>query len=399
MTTPAPSRIDHFAIGVLGIVTICAYGSWYYAFGVLLDPIRIDTGWRESALAMSFSLGTIAVGIGSPVGGRLLDRYGHRKVFALAGGVGASGLLVASVANTAVVFGCGAAVGLGAFGSMGFYHITMSVAVRLHPQNSSRAIAVLTLWGAVASAIFIPTTSWLVSQNGWRVTTRILAMVTWGVFWLAAIVVKPAKPDTETSGQPSVRHVMAAIVGSVASRWFTGAVAMGGVAMATLLAYQVPVMTAAGLPAGVAAAMAGFRGLFQMTGRIPIGFLVARLGTDRALLLAFGAIGVSGVLLRLSSSVFAAFGFALIAGFGVGSFSPLQGMKASELFDREALGMTMGLYGGVMLVAGAAGPALAGVLVDRTGDRSWVPLIVVAAGAMAAICVSMMPHVGVGDAD
>ena len=44
---PAKPRIDHVSIGLLGILTICAYGSWYYSFGVLLDPIRLDTGWRE----------------------------------------------------------------------------------------------------------------------------------------------------------------------------------------------------------------------------------------------------------------------------------------------------------------------------------------------------------------
>ncbi len=40
--------VNHRTIGILGVLTIFAYGSWYYSFGVLLDPIRIDTGWRES---------------------------------------------------------------------------------------------------------------------------------------------------------------------------------------------------------------------------------------------------------------------------------------------------------------------------------------------------------------
>jgi len=398
-TDPTPSKVDHLSIGMLGVLTICAYGSWYYAFGVLLDPIRIDTGWRESSLALSFSLGTVGVGVGSPIGGRLLDHYGHQKVFLVAGLVGAGGLIVASTASSTLVFAGGAAVGLGAFGSMGFYHITMSLAVRLHPDNSSRAIAVLTLWGAIASTIFIPLASWLVTAHGWRVTTRILAVVTWAAFWLAVVVVRPAPGAPHRRAQPSVGRVLYAIIGSPASRWFSLAVALGGIAMATLLAYQVPVMTAAGLPAGVAASMAGLRGLFQLTGRIPIGYLVARLGTNGSLMLAFGAMGTSGLLLRSSSSIAVAVAFAVVAGFGVGSFSPLQGMKASELFDHESLGMTMGLYGGIMLVAGGIGPAVGGVIVDWTGDRSWVPLIVVVAGVLSVLCVGGMAHVGPKDAE
>ena len=47
MTTEA--KIDHMSVAVLGLLTIVAFGSWYYAFGVLLgpirlDPIRLDTG-------------------------------------------------------------------------------------------------------------------------------------------------------------------------------------------------------------------------------------------------------------------------------------------------------------------------------------------------------------------
>ncbi|KAG1648467.1 hypothetical protein GQR58_029803 [Nymphon striatum] len=37
----------------------------------------------------------------------------------------------------------------------------MTTAVRLNPDEPSRAIAVLTIWGALASAIFLPLTAWL----------------------------------------------------------------------------------------------------------------------------------------------------------------------------------------------------------------------------------------------
>jgi len=39
------NRRRFFSISALGIATIAAYGTWFYAFGVLLDPIILDTGW------------------------------------------------------------------------------------------------------------------------------------------------------------------------------------------------------------------------------------------------------------------------------------------------------------------------------------------------------------------
>ncbi len=172
------TKIDHVSIGVLGVLTICAYGSWYYSFGVLLEPIRRDTGWSESTLASSFSAGTILIGISALFGGRMLDRVGHRPVFLLGGVVGTTGLVTASTATHVALFFVGAAIGLAAFGSLGFYHVTMTTAVRLNPDQPTRAIAVLTIWGALASAIFLPGSDWLQSELGWRVAVRVLAGVT-----------------------------------------------------------------------------------------------------------------------------------------------------------------------------------------------------------------------------
>ena len=159
----AQGTIDHRSVAVLGVLTICAYGCWYYAFGVLLDPIIDDTGWSESTLAASFSAGTVLIGLTSLAGGRMLDRVGHRKVFALGGVLSAAGLFTASWAQHAPVFFLGATIGLGACGALGFYHVTMPTAVRLN-EDGPRAITVLTIWGAFASAIFLPAAAWLIDQ-------------------------------------------------------------------------------------------------------------------------------------------------------------------------------------------------------------------------------------------
>jgi len=375
-------KIDHVSIGVLGVLTICAYGSWYYSFGVLLDPIRSDTGWSESTLATSFSVGTVLIGSAALFGGRLLDRMGHRPVFILGGLIGTAGLLTASWATHIAVFFTGAALGLAAFGSLGFYHVTMTTAVRLNPDRPAQAIAVLTIWGALASAIFLPATEYLQSAFGWRSATRILAIVTGAVF-LSAAAVLPSTTPIERTTYPSVGEILRSTVAEAAPRLLTVSVAFGGLAMSTLLVFQVPAMTAAGLSAATAASMAGLRGFFQLGGRIPLTPLVEWLGSTRALIVAFAAIALGGAVLAFSGTVPVAIGFAVIAGFGIGAFSPLQGMKGEELFERERLGATMGAYGAVLLVGGSPGPILGGVLLEQTNDARWITIIVVAGAAVA----------------
>ena len=146
-------------------------------------------------------------------------------------------------------------------------------------------------------------------------------------------------------------------------------------------------MTAAGLPLTTAASMAAIRGLFQLSGRLPIAALVRWLGTDRSLMLGFGAMSAGAATLAFAGTIPVAFGFAAIAGFGIGAFSPLQGIKAEELYDRSTLGAAMGFQGTVLMLAGSVGPLLSGVLADQTGDRRWAAALAAAAGAGALVFV------------
>ncbi|MGI9595226.1 MAG: MFS transporter [Acidimicrobiales bacterium] len=386
--------IDHVAIGLLGLVTIVAYGSWYYAFGVLLDPIRLDTGWSEAALAASFSVGGVTVGFGAIFGGRLLDKLGSRTVLVLGGVGGAVGLLATSMAENVIVFAISATVAMGFLGAFGFYHATMATAVRANPGSPARAIAVLTIWGAFASVLYLPMTAALVNRLEWRATVRVLAVLVIAVFALAAVLVpvndSGPPPETERS---SLRRVLAATVSNRERRAFTAAVALGGIAMSTVLVYQVPTMTEAGLPLTTAATLAGVRGFAQTGGRIPLTPIVNRLGSSGALVLSFAAIAVGGALLAFSGNVVVALGFAVVTGFGIGAFSPLQGIKAEELFERDTLGATMGSYSMVLMVAGSAGPVLAGVIVDLGGDRRVVTIIIVSA-ALAAMAFALRLRAG-----
>jgi len=383
------AKIDHPSIAILGVLTICAYGSWYYSFGVLLEPIQADTGWRESTLATSFSAGTILIGAFALFGGRLLDRAGHRPVFLIGGGIGTAALLLAASANSISTFFVGSALGLAAFGSLGFYHVTMTTAVRLNPDEPARAIAVLTIWGAFASAIFLPSAEWLQSEFGWRAAVRVLAGVA-GVAFLIAALVLPSTAPVESTDRPSVLAVLASTVSAPAPRLFTIAVGFGGMAMSTMLVFQVPIMTAAGLGSATAASMAGLRGFFQLGGRLPLTPLVNWLGRDRALMVAFAAMTIGGALLAVAGNVPVSVAFAVVAGFGIGAFSPLQGMKGEQLFSRDRLGATMGVYGAVLLLVGSPGPILGGIILERTGDARWITFIVVAAAAIALTATALL---------
>ena len=376
------STVDHRTVSLLGIETICVYGAWWYSFGVLLDPIIEDTGWSETALAGSFSLGVLVIGVGSIFGGRFLDRHGSRPVFLSAALVGGTCLAVTASAQHEIVFFAASAGALGAFGALGFYHVTMTAATRSSPEDPVRAIAVLTIWGALASAIYLPAAAFLVEILDWRSTVRILG-TTAVVALLAAALGAPVAPDRSTGQRPPLRAVVATTLASGRPLGFTITVALAGISATTLMVYQVPVMVAAGLPLMTAATAAAVRGFAQLGGRVPLTPLVNRIGSSGALAVALVALMIGGLILIVAGTFPVALLFAAVAGFGIGAWSPLQGIHAARLFDAKTLGTTMGFQFTVFMGAGAMGPVLAGLVSDTTGDRRWGAALSAAAAAAA----------------
>ncbi|MCH7900275.1 MAG: MFS transporter [Acidobacteria bacterium] len=382
MAVEDKERFPALHIGVLGVITITVYGSWYYAFGVLLDPIIADTGWSEAVLTTSFAVASIVAGFGSLGGGWLLDRSGSRVVF---GGAAMAGLLafqVAASTDSVATFAMMAAVGGGAFGALGFYHITQTTAVRISSQATTKAIAVLTIWGAFASAIYIPVSAWLVQSVGWRLTLRIITLSAVVALVLGAIVV-----DTGVAGRPGRTRIWAELLASLRvseTRRFVIAQGLVGMGVATILVYQVPAMTAAGLTLTAASFWAGFRGFAQLGGRLPLLPIVSKLGTAGSLRLAFGAIGLGALLLAFAGNPILAAAYALLAGFGIGASSPLYGMHARDVFGATSLGTAMGLLSFVFLVFGSLGPAAAGWIATATGSRA-LPVALAAVATFAAI--------------
>jgi len=372
-------------VAVLGVITIAVYGSWFYSFGVLLDPIIADTGWNEAVLTSGFAASSLVAGFGAMAGGWLLDRHGSRLVFGIAALAGPLALFLAAGASSALMFATFGAIGGGVFGALGFYHVTQTAAVRLSPRNSTRAIAVLTIWGAFASAIYLPVSAWLVGAVGWRDTLR-TTTVSAGVALLAgALLINTEKPEEPSEG----RH-WADLRGSlkrVDVRRYVVAQGLVGIGVATILVYQVPAMTAAGLSLSAASFWAGVRGFSQLAGRLPLMPLLARLGTEGTLRLAYLSIAAGSLVLAIAGTPLLAAVFAFLAGFGIGATSPLTGMYARDLFSPAILGTAMGMLSFVFLVVGAVGPAVAGVLATTTGSRALPVALASAVTASAALLI------------
>src|SRR5690606_31134733 len=117
----------------------------------------------------------------------------------------------------------------------------------------------------------------------------------------------------------------------------------GGLSSSLLVLYQVPVMVAAGLTATTAAGFAGARGLLQLAGRLPMPWLVRRVGSRTTLRASHVLLAVSCLLLPLSGRVPVAVLFAVVAGVALGAMIPVESIFTTEAVSLEQLGLVLGL--------------------------------------------------------
>jgi predicted MFS family arabinose efflux permease len=271
--------------------------------------------------------------------------------------------------------------GCGLVGALGFYHITQAVAARTTPAASARAIIWLTLFGAFSSPVYLPLTAWLTQSAGWRGAIRVEAGTVAVAFLLAAVMIKhPGRSQpAQSAGRPSGMFLVA--WRSPVIRAWLAATLIGGAAVNALIVYQVPLTTRAGLPLGVAAAVAGFRGLAQLAGRLPLTALTSKLGARITLVLVYALAAAVALLLFAGGALAAVLVLSLLAGAAIGAVYTLQGVYAYELIDPGHLGTLLGIQQAIFAAGGALGPIAAGALLGATG--SYTPAITVISGGFA----------------
>jgi MFS family permease len=381
MTTAG--RLPWGPVSLLGVLTIVGYGSWYYAFGVLLEPILVDTGWSEEWLVAAFSATGLVGAAAAPLAGRMIDRQRFRPALALTGVVAAGGLLVASATESLAVFVVSSGIAGAMLAAFAFYHVTQTLAVRYAPTASARSVSVLTWFGAFASTIYLPFTAYLIEASDWRSTVRVLAVIA-GIYLVAAAVVLPAPPLTEAQDRtrglaflavPTVRRYAVASFGI-------------GIAVGIVLVYQVTIMTSAGLSLTTAAWLAGARGTTQFVGRLPVIWLAEKVGSTRSLQLAFAAIGVGCGFLAFAANPIVGAVYVVVGGIGIGATSPLQGIHAARIFPADRLGQGMGAITLVFGAAMAIGPTAVALVADDDAVRWLGPAIAVVAAAIAVLALT-----------
>ncbi len=281
MLVAARSRVYYgwTLLVALGVITIIAYGTTQYFFGVLVVPVGQEMDWSRAELSLSYSIALVVSGfLGYPVG-RWVDRKGARAVLACGSMLAGLSLIGLSSVDRLWEWDLLWGGGLGVAGAMTLYPVTFTVVANWFHWRRGSAMALLTVLGGLASPIFIPLAGWLVPRVGWRETLVIFGLTQLcialplallsvrrhpedvGLFPDGAPSAEEA-PTTALSGTP-LRHAMRRLPFWTIT--LSNSVALLG--SNVLFAHQVAYMIGRGQDSAVAATLTGMVGVASLPGR------------------------------------------------------------------------------------------------------------------------------------
>lgn len=395
-------------VWLLSFTELVSWGILYYAFSVLIVPMGDDLGWTRVQMTAAFSVGGLVSGLfGIPVG-RWVDRHGARALMT-AGSIGATIMVLAwsMVQSLPVFFLIWAGIGLAM--SAVLYEPAFVVVATWFRRDRTRALAVLTFTGGLASVVFLPLTNWLVEEFGWRDALAILAIilaVTTVIPHALFVRHAPSGLDLAPDGAERIEVLPEAPAASPADRppamlaedttlgralrmpsfwWMAASFAtIWGCGVAVQIHF-IPYLLDQGYSPAFAASAAGAIGLLKLPGRVIFAPLAMRFGHRLVALSIFllhaAAIGV----LAAADSRLGIFAFVGLFSAGNGALTLMRASLVGDVFGLSAYGSISGALAFSTQAAMAAGPLVVSLLVVAWGGYTpvfWVLAVVVGLSAL-----------------
>ncbi|MBM9620951.1 MFS transporter [Streptomyces zhihengii] len=312
----APRVHRAWSVAAVTFVTIIGAAAFASLPGLLIEPLHTEFDWSRGTIGFAVSVNLALYGLTAPFAAALMDRFGIRKVVAVALTVIAAGsvLTVRMTEPWQLVLYWGVLVGLGS-GSMALA-FAATVTNRWFVRRRGLVTGILTAAGASGQLVFLPLLSWLVQHHGWRpaaVTVALSALAVVPFVWLllrdhpADAGVAAYGAEGFTPKPPPVRGAARRAVGVLLSAartgpfWLlAGTFAICGASTNGLVkTHFVPAAHDHGMPITAAASLLAVIGVFDVVGTIASGWFTDRFEARRLLAVYYALRGVSLLFLPM----------------------------------------------------------------------------------------------------
>ena len=406
MLLAARSRLHYgWVIFVLSLGNLTVEGGTKNSEAVYFNALKDAFGRSATYTSAVFSLAGLIGAISAPLLGILLDRWGARILFPLAGLFILFGWWASSFATDLwqmfIFYGIFAGIGHTAISS---FSMTATLAPWF-PQTRGRMLGLADSGNPLGQAIFAPLAGVLTTNWGWQWAYRAFGIVFAALIAIPNGLLQRRAPDTlaepampaaypaTPAGQPPARLPDASpSLGNVVqdpAMWLLVLTRItGSICTQMVRVHQVAFFVLAGYSLQTAANTLGLLGTVSLFARPLVGLATDRWGREPVYTVGM-SVYAAAVLLVLwlgdGESWWPLALYVALAGVTDGISGLIVGAKAADLFPAESLGTVMGF---VEMGRGAAiflGPIIAGLMFDVQGNYMQA-FILSAALSCASIC-------------
>ncbi|WP_369194576.1 MFS transporter [Streptomyces djakartensis] len=303
-------------VAAVTFVTIIGAAAFRSVPGLLIDPLHEEFDWSRGTIGAAVSVNLALYGLTAPFAAALMDRFGIRRVVAVALTLIAlgSGLTVWMTAAWQLMLCWGLLVGLGS-GSMALA-FAATVTNRWFTTRRGLVSGILTAASASGQLIFLPLLSWIIDRHDWRpaaVTVALAALAVVPFVWLL-LHDHPADVDHKPYGAvefvpkpapvPGAARRAVTVLFSAARTgpfWLlAGTFAICGASTNGLIqTHFIPAAHDHHMPVTAAASLLAVIGVFDVVGTIASGWFTDRFEPRRLLAVYYALRGVSLMFLPI----------------------------------------------------------------------------------------------------
>ncbi|MFA7249200.1 MAG: MFS transporter [Dehalococcoidia bacterium] len=390
-----------------GLVILTISATFFYGFGVFFTDILKEFGWSVAATSLAFSLRSEIGGLGAPLVGIGIDRYGARRMVMFSvvmTGIGV--LLLSFIQNLWQFYAAMIVIAIGSSGAGG--QTALSAVATWFQRRRSMAMSLTTVGGGLGGVLVVGI-AWLVEEFGWRIALRamVAGIVVVGVGLGSQVRSRPrghpqpidGREYLDADGRAMSATTMWGIppLRAVRTRGFifsSLAMIMLSFATTAFLVHQVPFLERLGVSKADASWSVALLTIASVGGRVGLGMLGDRI-PKTTLLAVCGLLVAAGILvLSQASTLQHAVIATLLLAPGFGGAMPIRPAMMADYFGTKYFGSLNGTAALINTTGGAVGPWVVGRIVDATGvyQLGWYTAAGAALLSIPLVLLATAPH-------